>query len=220
MNIIVFGSTGGSGRAALVELLSRGHRVTAFARRPDALAGLHPDLRVCKGDVLNADDVARALRGQDAVVVTLGIRENPLWVRLWGSSKTPLDVRSRGTQTIIAAMQRARMSKLVVQSTYGVGNTRDRLPLKFRLFFKLLLRPQIEDTELQERIVKGCSLDWVLVQPVSLQDGEPRGESLVSSQGEAATMEVSRTAVARVLADAVERDAFNGHSVAVSARAA
>ena len=34
MNIIVFGPTGGTGRAVIAKLLADGHTVTAFARDP------------------------------------------------------------------------------------------------------------------------------------------------------------------------------------------
>jgi len=44
MKILVMGATGGSGRAAVAELLAAGHEVTALVRRPEALQaqdGLH-----------------------------------------------------------------------------------------------------------------------------------------------------------------------------------
>ena len=55
-NVLVLGATGGSGRAAVAELLARGHRVTAFARR--ALDMEHERLRVVQGDALVASDYA------------------------------------------------------------------------------------------------------------------------------------------------------------------
>ena len=50
--------------------------------------------------------------------------------------------------------------RLVVQSSFGVGETRGRLRLQERLFFSLLLKPQIVDTEVQELVAEitfGCS---------------------------------------------------------------
>ena len=40
-------------------------------------------------------------------------------------------------------MRKHGVRKLVVQTTYGVGSTRDRLRWMDRLFFKLILAPQI-----------------------------------------------------------------------------
>ncbi|HVK78101.1 MAG TPA: NAD(P)H-binding protein, partial [Kofleriaceae bacterium] len=168
MKVLVIGSTGGSGRAAVAHLLTEGHEVTAFARRADPTLAPHARLSVVTGDALDPADVDRAVAGQDAVVVTLGITENPLRVRLRGPARTALDVRSAGTRNVIAAMRRHGVRKLVVQTSYGVGDTRDRLGLVNRLFFALLLKPQIADTEIQNQEVADSGLDWVLVQPVHL----------------------------------------------------
>ncbi len=214
MRIVVVGASGGSGRAAVAALVERGHEVTAFARRASTAFERRPGVRPLDGDATVAGDVDRAVRGQDAVVVTLGISEHPLRVRLLGSAGTPLDVRSRGTAAVVAAMRRHGVRRLVVQSSYGVGATRDRLPLSSRVVFALLLRPQIDDHERQEDAVRASGLDWSLVQPVNLTDGA--GEAVVSATGDAADMQVSRRAVAAVLADLVEDPGDHERSLAVS----
>jgi NAD(P)-dependent dehydrogenase (short-subunit alcohol dehydrogenase family) len=203
MKILVIGSTGGSGRAAVEHLQAQGHEVTAFSRRNGA-------------DVMNAADVERAVQGQDAVVVTLGISENPLRVRLFGPARTPMDVRSAGTRNVIAAMRKHGVRKLVVQTTYGVGETRDRLGFVNRMFFKLILKPQIADTEKQTEEVSHSGLDWVMVQPVHLTDGAEDQMPFVSADGETAKMKVSRKSVGRFLASAVSAPQWVGRSVAVS----
>jgi uncharacterized protein YbjT (DUF2867 family) len=214
VRVLVVGATGGSGRAAVAALAGRGHEVTAFARRASAVFGDRAEARAVDGDATVPEDVDRAVRGQDAVVVTLGISEHPLRVRLLGSAGTPLDVRSRGTAAVVAAMREHGVRRLVVQSSYGVGETRDRLPLASRLVFALLLRPQIADHERQERIVRDSGLDWSLVQPVTLTDGDE--PAAVSATGDAERMRVSRRAVAAALADLVEEPGDRGRSLAVS----
>jgi uncharacterized protein YbjT (DUF2867 family) len=214
MKVLVLGATGGSGRAAVEALLAQGHEVTAFARSAEALQGLA--VRVFVGDATDETAVARAVEGQDAVVVALGIRENPVAVRLRGSRGTALDIRSRGTRHVIAAMRRHGVRRLVVQTSFGVGETRALLPWRYWLMFRLLLREQIADTEVQEGLVKGSGLDWVLVQPVNLTDVAEDGEAFVSVQGETKTMAVSRGRVGRFLARAVEGTEYAGRTVALS----
>ncbi|WP_164019761.1 NAD(P)-dependent oxidoreductase [Pyxidicoccus trucidator] len=216
MRVLVVGATGGSGRATVEELLSAGHEVTAFARRPDALSVASEHLKSFKGDATNPEDVERAVRGQDAVIVTLGIRENPLAVRMRGSTGTPLDVRSKGTRNVISAMRKHGIRKLVVQTTYGVGETRGRLPLKWRLIFSLLLKPQIADTERQEREVRESGLDWVLAQPVGLTDAVEGGAPFASPAGEARGMSISRRSVGRFLVEAAASATYLRQSVALS----
>jgi hypothetical protein len=166
---------------------------------------------------MRAADVERAVMGQDAVIVTLGIRENPLRVRLLGPAHTPLDVRSAGTRNIIAAMRSHGVRKLIVQTSYGVGDTRERLGFLDRLFFALLLKPQIADTELQQADVVSSGLDWIVVQPVHLTDGPAQAMPCVSTAGEISGRSVSRSGVGRFLAHAVQDSAFVGKSVALSA---
>jgi nucleoside-diphosphate-sugar epimerase len=216
MKILVLGATGGSGRAVVDELLAAGHEVTAFSRNAARL-GARERLGVVNGDATSAEDVERAVAGHDAVVITLGISENPLRVRLLGPAHTPLDVRSAGTRNVIRAMQRLGVRKLVVQSSYGVGDTRARLGFTDRLFFALLLAPQIADTELQERDVKESGLDWVIAQPVHLSDSDDAPAPHVSSAGETGrSMKVSRRSVARFLARATLGSEYVGRSVALS----
>lgn len=196
-------------------LLAAGHEVTAFSRRGLVLASG----RFCsiRGDAMNAGDVDAAVRGHDAVIVTLGIAENAMKVRLFGTSSTPMNVRSAGTRNVIAAMKRHGVRRLVVQTSFGVGETRAKLPAIYRLMFALLLKPQIADTEAQEREVRASGLDWVLAQPVNLTDVD--GDRLFASpDGETRRMKISRKCVAEFLARAAGTADFVGRTVALSSQ--
>jgi uncharacterized protein YbjT (DUF2867 family) len=222
MKVLVLGATGGSGRAAVEHLLAAGHNVTVFTRtavEQNVNARAPERLRYFQGDALDPAAVEQAVAGHDAVVVTLGIRENALRVRLLGPARTPLDVRSAGTRHVIAAMRKHGVRRLVVQTTYGVGETRDKLGLIDRLFFTLILKPQIADTELQNQAVSASDLDWVIAQPVHLTDAEEDAAPFVSTAGETKKLKVSRGSVGRFLADAVASPAFVRKTVSVSGAA-
>jgi len=214
MQVLVVGATGGSGRAAVAALTARGHTVTALSRHASALTG--PRVRGVDGDATDAATVDALVAGQDAVVVTLGISESPVRVRLRGPSATPADVRSRGTRHVVDAMARHGVRRLVVQTSYGVGATRPLLPFSMRALFALLLAPQIADTERQATIVHRSGLDWVEVQPVNLVDDDLPGPAFASATGAQRGMKVSRTQVGRFLADAVEPGVQVGATVALS----
>ena len=220
LKVLVVGATGGTGRAAVARLVAEGHTVTAFSRSASRLANEIDGLVAVDGDVTDPSAVDRAVAGQDVVIVTLGIAENPLRVRLLGPARTARDVRSRGTRNVIAAMHRQGVTRLIVQSSYGVGETRARLGLADRLFFDLVLAPQIKDTEAQERAVRSSGLDWVLAQPVHLNDGDDAddaaSEPFVSTRGETRRMKVARASVARFLATAARTPDYVGATVAVS----
>ncbi len=66
MNILVTGATGNVGGAVLRALLRRNHRLRALTRDP-AKAALPPDVEIVRGDFSDADSIAAALRGIEAV---------------------------------------------------------------------------------------------------------------------------------------------------------
>jgi uncharacterized protein YbjT (DUF2867 family) len=220
MKIMVMGATGGTGRVVVDELLRRDHQVTAFARQTARLGHVATPARRVDGDATDAAAVAGAVDGQDAVIVTLGIAEPAVRVRVRGPRHTTSDIRSIGTGTVIAAMQQHGVRRLVVQSTYGVGESRDRLRRIERAFFRLVLRPQIEDTERQEAAVRASGLDWTIVQPVHLTDDASTGPIHLSTSSEVDGMRVSRRAVATVLAGAAEGAHPNRRTIAVSGTSA
>jgi NAD(P)-dependent dehydrogenase (short-subunit alcohol dehydrogenase family) len=199
MRVILFGASGGSGLAIRQTLLDRGHRVTAVVRSATAFPS-HPAARVVQCDVLSAPNLAEVVAGHDAVVIALGIREPALAVRLRGARATANDVRSRGTQRILQAMEKAGVSRVIVQTTFGVGVTRTALPLAWRAVFRLLLAPQIRDTEIQEAFVRASTRAWTLVRPVGLSD-QPSDAAVCSATVTPTAWQVPRCGVARIIAD-------------------
>lgn len=216
MNVLVVGASRGSGAAAVRALAEAGHLVTAYARSASAEPQTDA-VRPVTGDVLDDDALAKAMVGQDAVVVTLGISDNPITVRLRRRASAPLDVRSRGTARVVAAMRAAGVRRLVVQSTYGIGETYAHLPLSLKAFFTLVIRPQVADHVRQEELVRASRLDWTVVRPVVLDDGVTEAPAQVDLADRVASMKVSRSQLARVLAAAVGRDDWHGRTLSVSA---
>jgi uncharacterized protein YbjT (DUF2867 family) len=216
MKVVVIGATGGVGRATVAAALAAGHEVTAFSRRGSDLGLGAQGVRAVAGDALEPADVDRALVGQDAVIVTLGISENPLRVRLPGPRHTPLDVRSRGTQNVLQAMRRHGLRRLVVLSSFGVGATRSKLRFADAALFQLLLKPQISDTERQEALVRQSELDWSLVQPVHLTDDADDSLPFTSLVGDVGRYAISRASVARFMTHALAAPELLQQAIAVS----
>jgi putative NADH-flavin reductase len=75
MKVVVFGSTGGTGRQLVEQALEEGHQVTALARHPEKFPMQHEHLRIVQGDVLDSDCVVAAVSGQDAVMSALGTKQ-------------------------------------------------------------------------------------------------------------------------------------------------
>jgi putative NADH-flavin reductase len=67
MKVALIGASGQGGSRLLVELIRRGHQVTAIARQPDKIAA-DPGVTAKKGDVFDKAGLVHLLRGHDAVV--------------------------------------------------------------------------------------------------------------------------------------------------------
>jgi uncharacterized protein YbjT (DUF2867 family) len=225
MDVLVVGATRGSGLALTRELVAAGHRVTAFGRTASAtfaapVAGLDAlpgSVRPVDGDALDAEAVAKAVAGQDAVVVTLGISDNPLAVQWLRRSSTAPDVRSRGTGVVVAAMRETGVRRLVVQTTYGLGDSWRHLDLTWKLVFRFVVGRQFTDSGKQEEVVRASGLDWTIVRPVSLVDDDPGASAHVTTDDTRRGLKVSRTRLAGVHADALTDPATIGATLSVSA---
>jgi uncharacterized protein YbjT (DUF2867 family) len=215
MNIIVFGSTGGTGLATMRALTASGHKVTAFARDPSKLLAM-PSVTTAQGDVMNPADVNGALPGHDLVVVSLGNSQNPFAMMLGARRTTPADVCEVGTRNIIAAMQAAGITRLLVVTAFGIGDTRERLPFAFKLFYRTVLREHMADKERQEALVKASALDWTLIQPVGLTDGLATKNWLADRTGQIRRQQISRADVAAFLVSLVGDEHYSRATVSLS----
>jgi len=184
MKLIVFGSTGPTGRQVVTQALEQGHDVTAFARSPDKFDQKHAKLQVIKGNVLDFASVERAIQGQDVVLCTLGM-----------PPKDKNNLRANGTKNIIRAMEKTGVRRFICQSSYGVGDTSDTLPFLMKyLIVPFILRRAFADHEVQENYIKESQLDWIIARPAALTDGEHTGsyQHGFTSDNKTVTFKISR----------------------------
>jgi putative NADH-flavin reductase len=67
MKVVLYGATGMIGSRVLKELVARGHQVTAVARNVSQVPA-EPSVTAVSGNILDAEDVARKVKGADAVI--------------------------------------------------------------------------------------------------------------------------------------------------------
>ncbi len=188
MKLIIFGSTGGTGRHLVTQALEKGHKVTAFVRRPEKLKVDHPNLRIVQGDALDLPSVERAIQGQSAVLCALGT-----------PAMNNKKLRANSTKNIIHAMEKTGVRRFICQSGLGCGNSRTLLPFHHKyLIFPLILRYVYADHEIQERYIRESNLDWTVVRPAALTNGKYTGSYWHGVMGtdKLLSIKISRTDVA------------------------
>jgi len=162
MNLAIFGATGGTGRRLVEQALVAGHHITVLVRTPASFAIQHERLHVVQGDVRQADQVAAVVAGQDAVLSALGPRE-----------RGPVDLCTVAMTTILAAMERHGVRRLVALSAYGARDSHDRTLYNFMLW--RMQKEKMRDKERMEELIARSAVDWTLVRPSFLTNGPQTG---------------------------------------------
>lgn len=171
MNVLIIGATGGTGRELVKQAVERGHTVTALVRKPEKLqkgqTGASAAHKIMQGNVLDYESVSRAVEGQNAVLCALGHKR---WLG-------PAKILSEGTKNIIKAMESHHVSRLICETSLGVGDSYGRLGLYYTLFVIPIILPfYFWDKGRQEKIIRESSLQWTIVRPGPLNNRKGRNK--------------------------------------------
>jgi putative NADH-flavin reductase len=165
MKLLVIGASRGIGLEVVKQALSHGHEVRAFAQSAESIRLSNTRLEKRNGNALRVSDIASAMTGVDAVILTLGVRAGP------GMVLGPVDLFSRATEIVVDAMKKARVKRLICVTGFGAGESRTKLGPLQAMFFQLVFGRAYEDKDVQEVMVRKSGLDWIIVRPVILTNG-------------------------------------------------
>lgn len=160
MRIAVLGATGRTGSEFVTQALAAGHEVVAYVRRPDAM-DTQSNLTVVGGQLDDAATLTEALRGCDAVVLTLG-------PKVTESSKPLMQI---AVPTVIDAAESAGVQRIIVMSALGVGDTFANTRYPYRLGCRTFLAGNFRGHKTGEDQLVDSGLDWTTVHPGPLADG-------------------------------------------------
>jgi putative NADH-flavin reductase len=163
MKILVIGASGKTGRAIVEQAVAAGHEVTAFVHNADKYD--IANVRIIEGDATDSTAMEVAVLGQDAVLDTIG-------------GKTPYKETTLETSvasTIIKAMQRNGVRRLVVTSMFGEGDGKANAPIYMHLLAATFLRGASKDKAAMESAVKLSGLDWIILRPGNLTNDPGTG---------------------------------------------
>jgi putative NADH-flavin reductase len=80
-------------------------------------------------------------------------------------------------------MEIAGVKRFVCESSLGVGDSKWKMGIIHNLVaIPLFLRNVFADKEVQEQIIAGSTLDWVIVRPGALTNGKQRNVYRVGSE--------------------------------------
>ncbi|ETN58725.1 hypothetical protein AND_009744 [Anopheles darlingi] len=154
--IVFFGGTGMTGQCAVRSALKKGLSVRLLVRNESTVPeDFKEKVELLKGDVTNAEDVKKAVEGQELVCVVLGTRND----------LKPTTEMSDGMTNILAAMKEASLKKFSVCLSSFLFMDPEKVPAIF-------VNINAEHKRMLD-MVKNCDLEYRAVLPPHIADEEP-----------------------------------------------
>ena len=192
LTVLLVGGTGRTGRRVLEQLLGRGVAVRAIVRSADRLPAAvadSPALTVVEADLLSLGDaeLIRQVSGCDAVISCLGHV-----MSLKGIFGPPRDLVEQATARLCRAVEASRpekpvkfvlMSSVSVNHPEGLDTRRDAFEKAVLWVLRALVPPSRDNQRAADFLHADVGGDnpfvqWVVVRPDSLQEGDVMGYEL------------------------------------------
>jgi putative NADH-flavin reductase len=155
LRIAVLGASGGVGRRIVDRALDRGFDVSCQTRDANNLANLDARVRVLAFDPRDTDELREFVRGADVVIIAIGI-----------DKVGATTLFSEVTKSLIAAMKKEHVKRLIAITGIGAGETRGHGGYLYDwIIFPLFTRKRYEDKDRQEALIAASDLDWIIVRP-------------------------------------------------------
>lgn len=164
MNILILGATGRVGSQLVTYALHDRHNVAVLVRTPEKIEINNENLTIIKGNVLNKDDIVRAMQGIDVVISALNTDETTTL-----STSMPL---------IIKAMEDEDIQRIITIGTAGILQSRTT-PNSLRYLSSESKRKSTRAAKEHHKVydmLKQSTLKWTIVCPTYLPDGESVGK--------------------------------------------
>jgi len=164
MNILILGATGRVGSQIVTHALHDGHHVTVLVRNPEKIQINNGNLTIIQGNVLNEDDIVRSIGGVDVVISALNT-----------DGTTTL---SESMPLIIEAMKEQGIQRIITIGTAGILQSRST-PQSMRYQLRKTKGRSVRAAKEHHKVyimLKQSSLQWTIVCPTYLPDGESLGK--------------------------------------------
>jgi uncharacterized protein len=164
LNILILGATGRVGSQLVSLALHDRHHVTVLVRTSEKIQLHNENVTIIPGNVLNKDDVFRAMQGIDVVISALNT-----------DGTTTL---SESMPLIIQAMESERIKRIITIGTAGILQSRTT-PNILRYQSSESKRKSVQAAQEHHKlfdILKQSTLEWTIVCPTYLPDGKKVGQ--------------------------------------------
>jgi len=170
--VLVAGATGVTGRWVIKRLQSYGIPVRALVRSEEKGKSLGDGIELAIGRVQNAEDLAEAVKGCDAVISALGSSS------IFGES-SPAEVDRDGVIRLVDEAAKAGIKKFVLVSSLSVTKTLHPM----NLFGGVLSMKHAGEEHLREVFSQG-GRSYTIIRPGGLKNGDPFKHKILFDKGD------------------------------------
>lgn len=201
--IVVFGGTGMTGQCAVQYALDKGLKVRLMVRNEATVPeSFKNQVELVKGDVVNAEDVVKAISDQELVCVVLGTRND----------LKPTTMMSTGMQNIVDAMKAAHLKKVSVCLSSFLFFDADKVP---KMFTELNA-----DHKRMLDVLKASDLEYRAILPPHIAD-EPSTEYVIAyDKSPGLTRSISKLDLGKFLIEALFEDQHAGKVIGMCTKPA
>ncbi|KAF2168845.1 hypothetical protein M409DRAFT_20860 [Zasmidium cellare ATCC 36951] len=226
MHFLLLGASGRTGQLVLSAALAKNHTLTALVRNPTTFptttTTTSANLTLIPGSPTSSADLSTALSTTttpiDAVIITLAIArksDSP-----FSALASPAFLIRDTVRALLPQMKAHGVRRLIVMSTFGAGASWKHLAWPMKAVMKWSnMAYVLEDHDAVEREVRGSEgVEWVLVKPAMLKDGEAKAVREFGEGGEGVGLldGITRESVAKVLVEAAEGEDWDERIVVIA----
>jgi putative NADH-flavin reductase len=217
MHFLLLGASGRTGKLAVGDALDRNHTVTALVRN---ISSLEPrdGLTILQGTPEKQADIEKAIAAKEvdvALVLLNAARESD---SPFAKPITPEFFLRDCMRNLTAAM--GQKGRIVIMSVFGVGSSWKESSFVLKGMFRYTnMRVQMRDhEEVDGEIKKQEEIDWTLVRPPMLKEGEakPVREFGEFGDGVGLLSGITRASVARFMVEEAEQGRFKNQAIVIA----
>lgn len=196
MNIAIIGAGAGIGLQSVIQALKKGHTVTALSTNTDQIPN-HPKLIKINGSATSAIDLKNAIKGSDAVLITVGTKNKKATTLFSDIAKTLIKVTDDINYT----------APVLVITGFGAGESKNYLSFFMRTVISLFLKDQYINKTVMEELITKSAIRWEIIRPGMLTDKvtESNYEVISGLQKGMKVGKISRADVAQFLIAEAEK---------------
>lgn len=190
MNLAIIGAGAGIGLQSVIQALQKGHTVTALSTNTNQLPD-HPKLIKINGSATSAIDLKNAIKGVDAVLITVGTKNKKATTLFSDIAKTLINV----TDDLDFS------GPVLIITGFGAGESKRYLSFFMRTVISLFLKEQYVNKTIMEELITKSNMKWEIIRPGMLTnaDAATSYKALIELQKGMKVGKISRIDVAKFL---------------------